>query len=94
MLLQLGLLDVTHRLTRNLAYGRQRLIDIALALAAQPRMLLLDEPSAGVPASESRELSETIVQLPCNATILLIEHEMELVFCLQTVSQAWSAVLS
>ena len=94
LLLQLGLLDVTHCPTHNLAYGTQRLIDIALALAAQPRVLSLDEPAAGVPASESRELFETIAQLTCNATILLIEHEMDLVFCLQTVSQAWSAVLS
>ena len=80
ILLQLRLLDVAHSLTRNLAYGKQRLIEIALALAARPRVLLLDEPAAGVPASESRDLFETIAQLPRDVTILLIEHDMDLVF--------------
>jgi amino acid/amide ABC transporter ATP-binding protein 1, HAAT family (TC 3.A.1.4.-) len=65
---------------RNLAYGKQRLIEIALALAARPQVLLLDEPAAGVPTSESRELFETIAQLPRDVTILLIEHDMNLVF--------------
>ena len=80
LLLQLQLLDVAHSLTRNLAYGKQRLMEIALALAANPRMLLLDEPAAGVPTGESRELFETIAQLPRDVTILLIEHDMDLVF--------------
>ena len=66
--------------TRNLAYGRQRLIEIALALAERPRVLLLDEPAAGVPTRESRELFETIAQLPRDVTIVLIEHDMDLVF--------------
>ena len=76
----LRLLDVAFEKTRNLAYGRQRLIEIALALAAKPRVLLLDEPAAGVPTSESQELFETIAQLPRDVTILLIEHDMDLVF--------------
>ena len=80
LLLQLRLLDVAHSLTRNLAYGKQRLVEIALALAVRPRVLLLDEPAAGVPASESRDLFETIAQLPRDVTILLIEHDMDLVF--------------
>ncbi len=80
LLLQLQLLDVAHSLTRHLAYGKQRLMEIALALAANPRMLLLDEPAAGVPRGESRELFETIAQLPRDVTILLIEHDMDLVF--------------
>lgn len=80
LLLQLKLLDVAHSLTRNLAYGKQRLVEIALALAVRPRVLLLDEPAAGVPASESRDLFETIAQLPRDVTILLIEHDMDLVF--------------
>ena len=69
-----------HRQTRSLAYGRQRMIEIALALAARPQVLLLDEPAAGVPTDESRELFETIAQLPREMTILLIEHDMDLVF--------------
>ncbi len=80
LLARLGLLDVAHVPTRDLAYGKQRLIEIALALAAQPSVLLLDEPAAGVPAGESRELFETIAQLPREMTILLIEHDMDLVF--------------
>ena len=80
LLAQLGLLDVAHVRTKDLAYGRQRLIEIALALAAQPSVLLLDEPAAGVPAGESRELFETIAGLPRDVTILLIEHDMDLVF--------------
>ncbi len=80
LLAQLRLLDVAHHETRSLAYGKQRLIEIALALAAKPSMLLLDEPAAGVPTGESRELFETIAQLPRDVTILLIEHDMDLVF--------------
>jgi ABC-type branched-subunit amino acid transport system ATPase component len=71
---------VAHRQTRDLAYGKQRLIEIALALAVQPSVLLLDEPAAGVPTGESRELFETIAQLPRDVTIVLIEHDMGLVF--------------
>ena len=76
--LRLG--DVANEQTRNLAYGKQRLIEIALALAAKPQVLLLDEPAAGVPTSESRELFASIAALPRDVTILLIEHDMDLVF--------------
>ena len=80
LLARLRLSDVANELTKNLAYGKQRLIEIALALAAQPRVLLLDEPAAGVPTVESRELFETIAALPREVTIVLIEHDMDLVF--------------
>jgi ABC-type branched-subunit amino acid transport system ATPase component len=80
LLARLRLVDVANARTRNLAYGKQRLIEIALALAAQPRVLLLDEPAAGVPTLESRELFETIAALPREVTIVLIEHDMDLVF--------------
>lgn len=76
----LGLLSDAYEVTKNLAYGRQRLIEIALALALKPKILLLDEPAAGVPTGESRELFETIAGLPKDVTILLIEHDMNLVF--------------
>ena len=69
-----------HTITRNLAYGRQRLVEIALALATQPRILLLDEPAAGVPTGESTELFSVIADLPRDVTILFIEHDMGLVF--------------
>ena len=77
---QLKLRDVANERVRNLAYGRQRLMEIALALATGPRVLLLDEPAAGVPTRESRELLQTIAGLPRDVTIVLIEHDMELVF--------------
>jgi ABC-type branched-subunit amino acid transport system ATPase component len=80
LLAQLKLLDVAHHQTKSLAYGKQRLIEIALALAMKPKVLLLDEPAAGVPTGESRALFETIAQLPREVTILLIEHDMDLVF--------------
>jgi branched-chain amino acid transport system ATP-binding protein len=66
--------------TRNLAYGKQRLLEIALALATKPAILLLDEPAAGIPAGESAELFDVISQLPRDVTVLFIEHDMDLVF--------------
>jgi len=68
------------RATRSLPYGRQRLLEIALALAARPRVLLLDEPAAGVPPSESRDVLDAVAALPRDVAVLLIEHDMDLVF--------------
>ncbi|MBX9629949.1 MAG: ABC transporter ATP-binding protein [Burkholderiales bacterium] len=72
-----GVADVR---TRDLAYGEQRLLEIALALACRPRILLLDEPAAGVPRRESVALFEAIAGLPGDLTVLFIEHDMDLVF--------------
>jgi ABC-type branched-subunit amino acid transport system ATPase component len=80
LLEQIGLLPQALKTTRNLAYGHQRLLEIALALACKPKVLLLDEPAAGVPAAESRRLFDTLAQLPPELAILLIEHDMKLVF--------------
>jgi branched-chain amino acid transport system ATP-binding protein len=66
--------------TRALPYGKQRLLEIALALATRPTVLLLDEPAAGIPAAESAELFGVIAQLPREVTIIFIEHDMNLVF--------------
>jgi branched-chain amino acid transport system ATP-binding protein len=65
---------------RALAYGRQRLVEIAIALSLKPRVLLLDEPAAGVPGGESSIILETIAQLPAEVAVLIIEHDMDLVF--------------
>jgi len=74
------LADVMHTRTAILPYGKQRLLEIALAFASQPRVLLLDEPAAGVPEAERHELLATIERLPTEVTVLLIEHDMDLVF--------------
>ena len=66
--------------TGALPYGRQRLLEIALALACRPRVLLLDEPAAGVPEEERRDILSALAALPSDVAILLIEHDMDLVF--------------
>jgi ABC-type branched-subunit amino acid transport system ATPase component len=79
----LATLHLSHlegELVRELAYGQQRLVEIALALACKPSILLLDEPAAGVPRSESEALFRAIAGLPGGVTVLFIEHDMDLVF--------------
>jgi branched-chain amino acid transport system ATP-binding protein len=76
--LRLG--DAAVRLTRELPYGQQRLLEIALALATRPKVLLLDEPAAGVPKDESAALFDAIANLSRELTILFIEHDMDVVF--------------
>ena len=74
------LLDVMNEPTATLPYGKQRLLEIALAIAAKPRVLLLDEPAAGVPESERHDILAAVASLPRDVTVLLIEHDMDLVF--------------
>jgi branched-chain amino acid transport system ATP-binding protein len=63
-----------------LAYGERRVVEIVMALAARPRVLLLDEPAAGLSSDESRHIIETITGLDASMTILMVEHDMKLVF--------------
>jgi len=80
ILKSLNLANDCYRPTRELAYGRQRLLEIALSLAARPSVLLLDEPAAGVPKDESQGLFTAIAGLSQDITILFIEHDMDVVF--------------
>ncbi len=80
LLTTLKLAAEANSITRSLAYGKQRLVEIALALATKPSILLLDEPAAGIPQAESKELFEVIAQLPRDVTVVFIEHDMGLVF--------------
>ena len=80
LLEQFHLTEVMNQPTRELAYGKRRLLEIAIALACEPRVLLLDEPVAGVPAGQREELLQTVAALPSDVSILLIEHDMDLVF--------------
>ena len=74
------MVDDALKLVRNLAYGRQRLVEIAIALAQRPRVLLLDEPAAGVPSSESHLILDVVAALDPDIAILIIEHDMDVVF--------------
>jgi branched-chain amino acid transport system ATP-binding protein len=80
ILLKLRLGDCCYQPTRKLPYGRQRLLEIALALASKPKVLLLDEPAAGVPQEESGDIFEAVVSLSDDLTLLFIEHDMHVVF--------------
>jgi branched-chain amino acid transport system ATP-binding protein len=80
ILVSLGLETASFRATKELAYGQQRLLEIALALATRPKVLLLDEPAAGVPKDESAALFDAIDGLSRDLTILFIEHDMDVVF--------------
>ena len=80
ILARLRLGDDCYRPTRELPYGRQRLLEIALALATRPKILLLDEPAAGVPHEESGEIFEAVAGLSDQLTLLFIEHDMHVVF--------------
>jgi branched-chain amino acid transport system ATP-binding protein len=80
ILRRLKLADCCYQPTRELPYGRQRLLEIALALATRPKVLLLDEPAAGVPPEESGEIFEAVAGLSEQLTLLFIEHDMHVVF--------------
>jgi len=72
--------DVMNRKTAVLPYGKRRLLEIAMAIACDPKVLLLDEPVAGVPEGDRQEIFDIINALPADVSVLLIEHDMDLVF--------------
>jgi branched-chain amino acid transport system ATP-binding protein len=80
LLAEFHLSDVMRQRTAVLPYGKRRLLEIALAIACKPRVLLLDEPAAGVPQGERQEIFDSLARLPADVSVLLIEHDMDLVF--------------
>jgi ABC-type branched-subunit amino acid transport system ATPase component len=80
LLERLTIADVRDARVADLPYGKQRLLEIALALAAKPKLLLLDEPAAGVPESEREQILDVVARLPEHVALVLIEHDMHLVF--------------
>lgn len=81
---QFDLGPLADRPVLDLAYGQQRLVEMALSLALKPRVLILDEPAAGVPSSETHLIIEAIERLPHDLAVLVIEHDMDLVFRVAT----------
>jgi branched-chain amino acid transport system ATP-binding protein len=82
ILAQVGLAAQRNYLVSALAYGQQRALEIALALATQPKILLLDEPTAGMSPAETSEMTQLIATLPRALTMLIVEHDMDVVFSL------------
>lgn len=80
LLQKLGLLDLAGRRIVDLPYGQRRLVEIALVLALEPKTLLLDEPAAGLAAAERGALLDLLLRMPEGLSILVIEHDMSLVF--------------
>jgi ABC-type branched-subunit amino acid transport system ATPase component len=80
LLAPLGLADVAATRAQDLPYGKQRLVEIAIALGLKPKVLLLDEPAAGVPSADSERFLKILENLPSDIAILIIEHDMDLVF--------------
>jgi ABC-type branched-subunit amino acid transport system ATPase component len=74
------LVDAMDERTRDLPYGKQRLVEIAMAIACKPRLLLLDEPAAGVLESDRVDIVRSLELMPADVSILLVEHDMDLVF--------------
>ncbi len=79
-LAELGIAHAVERRVSELPYGEQRLLEIAIALALRPRVLLLDEPAAGVPSLEAHAIHAALDRLPGDISVLMIEHDMDLVF--------------
>jgi ABC-type branched-subunit amino acid transport system ATPase component len=77
---RVGLGDVADIAVQLLPYGRQRLLELAVALALRPKILLLDEPAAGIPSAEAQIILDIIAALPKDIAVLLIDHDMDLVF--------------
>ncbi len=80
ILATLSLTAIARRKVAEIAYGQQRLLEIAIAMAQRPKVLLLDEPAAGVPSSDTHLIERALERLPASLAVLMIEHDMDLVF--------------
>ena len=80
LLARLGIAHLARYRVSEIAYGQQRLLELSLALALKPRVLLHDEPAAGVPQSDTARIEQAIADLPADLAVLMIEHDMDLVF--------------
>jgi len=80
LLTTLGIAHLMHRKVNEIAYGQQRLLEIAVAMALRPKVLLLDEPAAGVSQSDTGRIEQALADLPADLAVLMIEHDMDLVF--------------
>jgi branched-chain amino acid transport system ATP-binding protein len=76
----LKLADTARHRVSDLPYGRQRLVELAIAIGLKPEVLLLDEPAAGVPSAESHIILDALERLPQDIAVLIIEHDMDVVF--------------
>jgi branched-chain amino acid transport system ATP-binding protein len=80
LLREWGLESVANQVVRNLSYGEQRQVEVVMALSGQPKILLLDEPTAGLSPGETRRVVEMVRKLQRDITILMIEHDMDVAF--------------
>lgn len=79
LLVRVGLADSRHKLAGDLAHGQQRSLEVAMALACQPKLLLMDEPTAGMSPQETTTMMDLILQLSTERTVILVEHKMKMV---------------
>ncbi len=79
LLERVGLAGLRHRVAADLAHGQQRALEVAMALASEPALLLMDEPTAGMSPEETRVMMDLITALAAERTVILVEHKMKLV---------------
>jgi branched-chain amino acid transport system ATP-binding protein len=77
---KIGLADALSEPASSLSYGMQRQLEVGLAMAADPKLLLLDEPTAGMSPEETKLMLALVASLPVSLTVVIIEHDMDVVF--------------